>query len=104
GLRLVVATALGLCAHLLLVPRPQFTGVDHTGRRHPRRRRARFPHHLFVTFFTLHMLVVWAAIYLTWGRGMRPTWRSYRGDRHPRVGGIHLHLQRDHGNQLRLPQ
>jgi hypothetical integral membrane protein (TIGR02206 family) len=24
------------------------------------------------------MLVVWAAIYLTWGRGMRPTWRSYR--------------------------
>ncbi len=37
-----------------------------------------FPHHLFVTFFTLHVLVVWAAIYLTWGRGMRPTWRSYR--------------------------
>jgi hypothetical integral membrane protein (TIGR02206 family) len=37
-----------------------------------------FPHHLFVTFFTLHVLVVWSAIYLTWGRGMRPTWRSYR--------------------------
>jgi hypothetical integral membrane protein (TIGR02206 family) len=37
-----------------------------------------FPHHLFITFFTLHVLVVWAAIYLTWGRGMRPTWRSYR--------------------------
>jgi hypothetical integral membrane protein (TIGR02206 family) len=37
-----------------------------------------FPHHLFVTFFTLHVLVVWAAIYLTWGRRMRPTWRSYR--------------------------
>jgi hypothetical integral membrane protein (TIGR02206 family) len=37
-----------------------------------------FPHHLFDTFFVLHMLVVWAAIYLTWGRGMRPTWRSYR--------------------------
>jgi hypothetical integral membrane protein (TIGR02206 family) len=37
-----------------------------------------FPHHLFVTFFALHVLVVWAAIYLTWGRGMRPTWRSYR--------------------------
>ena len=31
-----------------------------------------FPHHLFVTFFALHLLVVWAAIYLTWGRGMRP--------------------------------
>jgi hypothetical integral membrane protein (TIGR02206 family) len=37
-----------------------------------------FPHHLFVTFFTLHVLVVWAAIYLTWGLGMRPRWRDYR--------------------------
>jgi len=37
-----------------------------------------FPHHLFVTFFTLHVLAVWAAIYLTWGRGMRPRWRDYR--------------------------
>jgi hypothetical integral membrane protein (TIGR02206 family) len=36
-----------------------------------------FPHHLFVTFFTLHVLVVWAAIYLTWGRRMRPRWRDY---------------------------
>lgn len=37
-----------------------------------------FPHHLFVTFFTLHVLVVWAAIYLTFGRRMRPQWRDYR--------------------------
>ena len=37
-----------------------------------------FPHDLFITFFTLHVLVVWSAIYLTWGRGMRPSWRSYR--------------------------
>ena len=37
-----------------------------------------FPHHLFLTFFALHLLVVWAAIYLTWGRGMRPRWRDYR--------------------------
>jgi hypothetical integral membrane protein (TIGR02206 family) len=37
-----------------------------------------FPHHLFVTFFTLHVLVVSAAIYLTWGRGMRPRWCDYR--------------------------
>jgi hypothetical integral membrane protein (TIGR02206 family) len=37
-----------------------------------------FPHHLFVTFFTLHVLVVWAAIYLTWGRRNRPRWRDYR--------------------------
>ncbi|MGV0814223.1 TIGR02206 family membrane protein [Mycolicibacterium boenickei] len=37
-----------------------------------------FPHHLFVTFFALHVLVVWSAIYLTWGRGRRPQWRDYR--------------------------
>ena len=37
-----------------------------------------FPHHLFVTFFTLHVLVVWAAIYLTWGRRNPPRWRDYR--------------------------
>jgi hypothetical integral membrane protein (TIGR02206 family) len=37
-----------------------------------------FPSHLFITFFVLHVLVVWAAIYLTWGRGMRPQWRDYR--------------------------
>ena len=37
-----------------------------------------FPHHLFLTFFVLHVLVVWAAIYLTWGRRNRPSWRDYR--------------------------
>jgi hypothetical integral membrane protein (TIGR02206 family) len=37
-----------------------------------------FPSHGFLTFFALHLLVVWAAIYLTWGRRMRPRWRSYR--------------------------
>ena len=37
-----------------------------------------FPSHNFLTFFGLHLLIVWAAIYLTWGRGMRPSWRSYR--------------------------
>ena len=37
-----------------------------------------FPGHVFLSFFSLHMLVVWAAVYLTWGRGFRPTWRSYR--------------------------
>ncbi|ANW68001.1 hypothetical protein BCA37_23795 [Mycobacterium sp. djl-10] len=37
-----------------------------------------FPHHLFLTFFALHVLVVWAAIYLTWGRGMRPRWAEFR--------------------------
>ncbi|OMB93080.1 hypothetical protein A5733_16845 [Mycobacterium sp. NS-7484] len=44
----------------------------------PREGAPDFPHHLFVTFFTLHVLVVWAAIYLTWGRGRCPRWRDYR--------------------------
>ncbi|AMU70670.1 TIGR02206 family membrane protein [Mycobacteroides abscessus subsp. abscessus] len=37
-----------------------------------------FPSFGFLAFWSIHLLVVWAAIYLTWGRGLRPTWRSYR--------------------------
>jgi hypothetical integral membrane protein (TIGR02206 family) len=37
-----------------------------------------FPHLQFLGFFSIHLLVVWGAIYLTWGRGMRPGWRSFR--------------------------
>jgi hypothetical integral membrane protein (TIGR02206 family) len=37
-----------------------------------------FPHYEFLGFWGIHLLVVWAAIYLTWGRRMRPTWHSYR--------------------------
>jgi len=37
-----------------------------------------FPNYEFLGFWAIHLLVVWAAIYLTWGRGMRPQWRSYR--------------------------
>ncbi|MGZ6779524.1 MAG: YwaF family protein [Mycobacterium sp.] len=37
-----------------------------------------FPNYRFLAFFAIHLLVVWAAVYLTWGRGFRPTWRSYR--------------------------
>jgi hypothetical integral membrane protein (TIGR02206 family) len=37
-----------------------------------------FPNYQFLAFWAIHLLVVWAAIYLTWGRGMRPSWRSYR--------------------------
>ena len=37
-----------------------------------------FPHYAFLAFWAIHLLVVWAAIYLTWGRGLRPTWRDYR--------------------------
>jgi hypothetical integral membrane protein (TIGR02206 family) len=37
-----------------------------------------FPGHGFLTFFALHLLIVWTAIYLTWGREMQPDWRGYR--------------------------
>ncbi len=37
-----------------------------------------FPNYKFLGFWAIHLLVVWAAIYLTWGRRKRPTWRSYR--------------------------
>lgn len=37
-----------------------------------------FPHPAFLMFWTMHWLIVWAAIYLTWGLGLRPSWRSYR--------------------------
>jgi hypothetical integral membrane protein (TIGR02206 family) len=37
-----------------------------------------FPHYTFLAFWAIHLLVVWAAIYLTWGRGMRPRWHSFR--------------------------
>jgi hypothetical integral membrane protein (TIGR02206 family) len=37
-----------------------------------------FPSLEFLAFWLIHLFVVWAAIYLTWGRRMRPTWRSYR--------------------------
>ena len=37
-----------------------------------------FPHYQFLGFWAIHLLVVWAAVYLTWGRRMRPQWRSYR--------------------------
>ncbi|MFE3442182.1 TIGR02206 family membrane protein [Nocardia sp. NPDC059180] len=36
-----------------------------------------FPHYEFLGFWAIHLLVVWAAIYLTWGVGMRPDWGSY---------------------------
>ncbi len=36
-----------------------------------------FPHLDYIMFWGLHLLVVWAAIYLTWGLGLHPDWRSY---------------------------
>ncbi|MEQ3554484.1 TIGR02206 family membrane protein [Pseudonocardia nematodicida] len=37
-----------------------------------------FPHIEFVSFWGLHLLVTWAAIYLTWGAGVRPSWAGLR--------------------------
>lgn len=36
-----------------------------------------FPHLHFFMFFSYHVLVVWGALYLTFGLGMRPGWRDY---------------------------
>lgn len=44
---------------------PELTGPD-------------FPSLQFLSFFGMHSLVLWAAIYLTWGVGLRPDWHSYR--------------------------
>jgi hypothetical integral membrane protein (TIGR02206 family) len=44
----------------------------------PALRSPDFPNHEFLAFWAIHLLVVWAAIYLTWGRRLRPQWRSYR--------------------------
>jgi hypothetical integral membrane protein (TIGR02206 family) len=37
-----------------------------------------FPDPRWFGFWIRHMFVVWAAVYLVWGLGMRPTWRLYR--------------------------
>jgi hypothetical integral membrane protein (TIGR02206 family) len=39
---------------------------------------AEFPDPVFLLFWGMHLLIVWAAVYLTWGLGLSPDWRSYR--------------------------
>jgi hypothetical integral membrane protein (TIGR02206 family) len=36
-----------------------------------------FPHPRFFAFWALHLLVVWAALYLSLGLGVAPTWSTY---------------------------
>ncbi len=36
-----------------------------------------FPDPRYVMFWGMHFLTVWAAVYLTFGLRVRPTWRSY---------------------------
>ncbi|MBO2457648.1 YwaF family protein [Actinomadura violacea] len=31
----------------------------------------------YLAFWGMHLMIVWAAVYLTWGLGMRPDWRCY---------------------------
>ena len=65
-----------------------------------------FPHPRFFGFFLLHGAVVWSAVYLTWGLGIRPTWALYRWTVAATlgVGGRGVRLQRGGRHQLRLPQ
>jgi len=37
-----------------------------------------FPDAKFLAYWGMHLLIVWAAIFLTWGLGLSPTWRDYR--------------------------
>lgn len=37
-----------------------------------------FPDPKFLAYWALHLLVVWAAIFLAWGLGLPPAWREYR--------------------------
>ena len=39
---------------------------------------APFPNPQWFGFWIRHIFVVWAAVYLVWGLGLRPTWRTYR--------------------------
>jgi hypothetical integral membrane protein (TIGR02206 family) len=37
-----------------------------------------FPDPKFLAYWGMHLLIVWAAIFLTWGLGLHPTWRDFR--------------------------
>ncbi|HEY7043710.1 MAG TPA: TIGR02206 family membrane protein [Nocardioidaceae bacterium] len=37
-----------------------------------------FPYPQFFGFWATHFLIVWSAIYIVWGLGIRPSWRGYR--------------------------
>ena len=37
-----------------------------------------FPDPRFFAFWFIHLLVVWAAVFLVWGHRLTPTWRDYR--------------------------
>lgn len=39
---------------------------------------ATFPEPVFLLYWAMHIGTIWAAVYLTWGRGLTPDWRGYR--------------------------
>ena len=39
---------------------------------------ADFPDPIFILFWVMHIGTVWAAVHLTWTRGLHPDWRRYR--------------------------
>src|SRR5690606_8703932 len=56
-----------------------------------------FPHYEYLAFWAIHLLVVWAAIYLTWGpraAAQLAQLPHHRAD-HPGVGGGDVHVQPD---------
>jgi hypothetical integral membrane protein (TIGR02206 family) len=55
----------GLVLSIQALVTPVFNGLD-------------FPGVEFLAFFGIHLLVVWAALFLAWGVGVRPSWRGYR--------------------------
>ncbi len=60
----------------------------------------------FIAYWAMHLLIVWAAIFLTWGLGLHPTWRDYRRTVAITIGlgGGGVLLQRRGGHELRVPQ
>ena len=55
----------GLTLSVQALLTPTLTGADYPGIR-------------YLDYFGEHLLIVWAAVYLTWGLGMRPDWGGYR--------------------------
>ena len=37
-----------------------------------------FPDPVFLLYWGMHLIIVWAAVYLVWGRGVTPNWHTYR--------------------------
>ena len=68
-----------------------------------------FPDPRFFGFWALHLLVVWAALYLVWGLGLAPRWREYRIALGVTLGwavtafGFNLVAQTNYGYLVRKP-